>query len=112
MTDLNINGNILGTRNDGGTTNEIKLTISNPDGTINKDLLPEIIFKFLEPFKVPYLHQTKEEIWEKTVKYGYDEPLYDTWTCFFLKVKERVALVDHVRVELYQMEWNINLNLN
>ena len=40
MTDLNINGNILGTRNDGGTTNEIKLTM-RADGTINKDLLPD-----------------------------------------------------------------------
>lgn len=114
MTDLNINGNILGTRNDGGTTNEA-INYANPDGTINKDLLPDHA-KFLEPFKVPYLHQTKEEIWERAVKYGYDEPLYDTWTCFFPKGERACGSCGPCKGRIipngmeYQLEFELNDN--
>ena len=80
MSDMGIKGNILGTRDD-GTTQEVN-KYADKEGYVDSSKLPDYL-TFLGLFKVPYLHQSKEEILERAVKYGYDSILYHTWSCWF-----------------------------
>ena len=82
MDDIGIKGNVLGTFNDGTTSSSPLLEYVDEKGNVDVTEAPEY-FKFWAPFKLPYIHQTKEEIFERAIKYGYDKPLYNTWSCFY-----------------------------
>ena len=67
MSDMGIKGNILGTRDD-GTTQEVN-KYADKEGYVDSSKLPDYL-TFLGLFKVPYLHQSKEEILARAVEYG------------------------------------------
>lgn len=75
-----IKANVLGTLND-TTTQEI-IKYADKEGNVDETKVPNTLL-FLTLFKVPYLHLSKQEIFDRAVKYGYSEALFYTWSCFF-----------------------------
>ena len=82
MEDLNIKGNVLGTFDDNTTNSSPLLKYVDKLGNVDVKKAPKYL-KFWEHYKLPYLHQTKKQIFKRAVKHNYDKALYSTWSCFF-----------------------------
>lgn len=103
-----IKANVLGTLND--TTTQEVIYYADKKGNVDETKVPNTLL-FLTRFKVPYLHLSKQEIFDRAVEYGYSEALFYTWSCFFPSGGKPCGKCEMCRGRIIESKIEINSNL-